>query len=77
MRCYFNVRSKADMSQLNLPHGNRQVKCGKREKTDMLSSIRRVLGIRGVSSEEEKEGYGGKDLQKRKAMWPELTEHQP
>jgi len=20
-RCYFNVRSKADMSQLNLPHG--------------------------------------------------------
>ena len=21
-RCYFNVRSKADMSQLNLPHGN-------------------------------------------------------
>ena len=22
--CYFNVRSKADISQLNLPHGNRQ-----------------------------------------------------
>jgi len=21
-RCYFNVRSKADMRQLNLPHGN-------------------------------------------------------
>ena len=21
-RCHFNVRSKADMSQLNLPHGN-------------------------------------------------------
>ena len=21
MRCYFNVRSKADISQLNLPHG--------------------------------------------------------
>ena len=21
-RCYFNVRSKADISQLNLPHGN-------------------------------------------------------
>jgi len=21
-RCYFNVRSKADMSQINLPHGN-------------------------------------------------------
>ena len=25
-RCYFNVRSKADISQLNLPHGNRQLK---------------------------------------------------
>ena len=22
-RCYFNVRSKADISQLNLPHGNK------------------------------------------------------
>jgi len=22
MRCYFNVRSKADISRLNLPHGN-------------------------------------------------------
>jgi len=21
VRCYFNVRSKADISQLNLPHG--------------------------------------------------------
>ena len=21
-RCYFNVRSKVDMSRLNLPHGN-------------------------------------------------------
>jgi len=25
-------------------------------------------GIRGVSPEEEKEGYGGKDLQKRKVL---------
>jgi len=25
-RCYFNVRSKADMSQLNLPHGNNNKK---------------------------------------------------
>ena len=25
-RCYFNVRSKADISQLNLPHGNRQLR---------------------------------------------------
>jgi len=27
-----------------------------------------VLGIHGVSPEEEKEGYGGKDLQKRKFL---------
>jgi len=24
-RCYFNVRSKADISQLNLPHGDHQI----------------------------------------------------
>jgi len=27
-----------------------------------------MQGIRGVSPEEEKEGYGGKDLQKRKVV---------
>ena len=44
-RCYFKVRSKADISQLNLPHGNRQLKSVKTEKlksrpkkTDMLRS---------------------------------------
>ena len=26
-RCYFNVHSKADVSQLNLPHGNCRNKC--------------------------------------------------
>ena len=26
MRCYFNVRSKADISQLNLPHGRGKYK---------------------------------------------------
>ena len=37
----------------------------------MLRSIRihyTVRGIRGVSPGEEKEGYGGKDLQKRKVL---------
>jgi len=29
---YFNVRSKADMSQLNLPHGTVQLKSVKTEK---------------------------------------------
>ena len=33
-RCYFNVRSKADISQLNLPHGTgRQLKKCKNRKT--------------------------------------------
>jgi len=27
-----------------------------------------MVGIRGVSSEYEKEGYGGKDLRKRKVL---------
>jgi len=35
----------------------------------MLRSIgKQSRGIRGVSPEEEKEGYGGKDLQKRKIL---------
>jgi len=34
-------------------------------KTDMVRSIgKQSGGIHGVSPEEEKEGYGGKDLQK-------------
>jgi len=49
MRCdarrYFNVRLKADTSQLNLPHGTKKLnseKQGKKlksKKTDMLRSI--------------------------------------
>ena len=31
-RCYFNVRSKADISQLNLPHGTDNQKSAKTEK---------------------------------------------
>jgi len=49
-RCYFNVRSKADISQINLPHGNRQLKECKKEKklkskkTDMLRSNSKQSG---------------------------------
>jgi len=32
MRCYFNVRSKAGMNQLNIPHGNDSYKKCKTEK---------------------------------------------
>ena len=34
----------------------------------MLRSIGKQSGIRGVSPGEEKVGYGGKDLQKRKVL---------
>jgi len=38
-------------------------------KTDMLGSIgKQSGGIHGVSPEEEKAGYGGTDLQKRKVL---------
>ena len=47
-RCYFNVQSKADMSQLNLPHGtnnytveNRKTK---EQNTGMLRSIGKQYG---------------------------------
>jgi len=38
-RCYFNVRSKVNMSPLNVPHGTTTKKCEtKKVKTDMLRS---------------------------------------
>jgi len=40
----------------------------KKVKTDMLRSNSESLGNHVVSPEEEKEGYGGKDLQKRKVL---------
>jgi len=48
-RCYFNVRSKADISQLNLPHGTDNIKSVKTEKlkskkTDMLRSNSKQSG---------------------------------
>ena len=40
------------------------------KKTGVLRSIGKQSGesVHGVSPEDEKEGYGGKDLQKRKVM---------
>jgi len=49
-RCDFNVRSKADISQLNLPHGTDNYKSVKTEKklkskkTDMLRSNSKQFG---------------------------------
>jgi len=68
MTCYFNVRSKPDVSQLNL-----KPKKWKKEKTISKNWYAQkywltVWGIHGVHPWKEKEGYGGKDLQKRKVL---------
>jgi len=70
-RCYFNVLSTADMSQLNLPHGNNaKVENRKTKNKKQVCSKVSVNSAESVESvpEEEKEGYGGKDLQKRKVL---------
>jgi len=51
-RCYFNVRSKADISQLYLQHGTK-LKSGEKEKklkSENGVSVS-VRGIRGVNAE--------------------------
>jgi len=59
-------------SQLDLPHGTKNYKVKKRKtnskKTDIFRSIGKHPEIPGVSSKEEKEGCGKKDLQKRKVL---------
>ena len=41
-RCYFNVRSKADMSQLILPHGIEKVSAGGQMSGQGLIAIRKT-----------------------------------
>ena len=59
-RCYFNVRSKADISQVNLSHGTDNKKSVKTEKklkskkTDMLRSNSKQFGKSIVKPEGEK-----------------------
>jgi len=69
------MQSKAGTSQLNLQHGTNNWKEEKhkkklKSKNRICSEIYRqtVWRIREVSHEEEKEAYGGKDLQKRKVL---------
>jgi len=69
-RNYFNMRSKADIGWLSLPHGTSNKKVGKKEKEKRKTICSEVSvnspGIRGVSHEEERECCDGKDLQKNK-----------
>jgi len=73
-RCYFNLRSKADLSQFNLPHGtnlkSEKRKNQKGKKTDMLTSNSKQSGesVESVLKKKrsairweafaEKEGFG-------------------
>jgi len=47
---------------------NRKTKNKKRICSKVLVSTKTVQAIHGVSPVEEKESYGGKDLQKRKVL---------
>jgi len=38
MRCYFNIHIKADVSQINLPHGTKNQKSGKKEKLESTTT---------------------------------------
>jgi len=64
MRCYFNVHSKADISQLNLPHGTKTKKWKtekiKNKKTDMLRSIGEQSGesVESVPKKKRKASVG-------------------
>jgi len=66
------MRSKAYMNEINLQHGTtaKQGRTGRlKSKNGYAQKYRQtVRGIRGVSPGEEKVGYGGKDLQKRKVL---------
>jgi len=61
-RSYFNVRSKADISQLNIYRTEPNYEW-KREKLKSKKRIRSIgkQSVESVSPEEEKEGYGGKN----------------
>jgi len=65
------MQSKADMSQLNSTARKRQLKSGKTEK--LISKQPICIGKQSGESvesvlEKKKEGYGGKDLQKREVL---------
>jgi len=61
-------------SQLSLPHESNNEKVENKKKLESRKricsevSVNSPRGIRGVSPEGEKEGYGGKDWQKRKVL---------
>ena len=61
------MRSKADVREPTTKKCEKE-RLKSKKNMDMLRTIGRVRGIRGVSHEAENEGYDGKDLRKRKGL---------
>ena len=62
-RCYFNVHMEPKNTQW------KKEKVHVRSKQRICSEVSVIVrGIRAVSPDEEEEGYGGKNLQKRKVL---------
>jgi len=59
------VRLKADVGQLNLPHGTKNFKKWKKKKLKMKIDMITVRGVSPKEEEEEEEGYGGKVIGNR------------
>ena len=70
------MHSKADMNQLNLPHGNDNYKMCKTEKVkmDMLRSNSKSLGNHVVSPEEEKERLQWEGFAEKECFKPRTKE---
>ena len=68
------MRSKADINQLNLPHGTNNWKVENRKKLKSNKqicsavSVNSSRGIREVSAEEEKEGLRWEGLAEKKVL---------
>ena len=71
------MRSKAELVSLVSRTEHAQTKKVEKRKTKMKKNghaQKTVRGIRGVSPEEEKEGYVGKDLQKHEGFKPGMKQ---
>jgi len=55
-RCYFNVCSKANMSQLNLPRGNRLLKSGIQENKNEKKRICSEISVNSLGKQSSQSG---------------------
>ena len=69
-RCYFNVRSKADISQLNLLHGTKNYKV---EKTEKLKSKKQICSEVSVNNPGNPWSQSGR--RKQRLRWKSCTRY--